>query len=60
MMSLVVSEVTSVNSINSTLPFSDLHDMDPVVTGVGIIGQGGLRTIIGGSITQSIIQGGEV
>ena len=32
-------------------------NMDPVVTGVGIIGQGGPRTISGGSISQSIIQG---
>ena len=31
--------------------------MDPVLTGFGIIGQGGPRTIIGGSISQSIIQG---
>ena len=33
--------------------------MDPVVTGFGIIGQGGSRTISGGSHTQSIVQGGE-
>ena len=33
--------------------------MDPVVTGVGIIGQGGPRDISGGRITQSIIHGGE-
>ena len=33
--------------------------MDPVVTGIGIIGQGGSRTISGGSHTQSIVQGGE-
>ena len=32
--------------------------MDPVVTGVGIIGQGGSRAIIRGRITQSIIHGG--
>ena len=32
--------------------------MDPVVTGFGIIGQGGSRTISGGSHTQSIVQGG--
>ena len=31
--------------------------MDPVVTGVGIIGQGGPIDIRGGSITQSIIHG---
>ena len=34
-------------------------DMDPVLTGIGIIGQGGSRTISGGSHTQSIVQGGE-
>ena len=33
--------------------------MDPVLTGVGIIGQGGSRTNSGGSHTQSIVQGGE-
>ena len=33
--------------------------MDPVVTGVGIIGQGGPRAISGGRINQSIIHGGE-
>ena len=33
--------------------------MDPVVTGVGIIGQGGPRAIIRGSITQGIIHGGK-
>ena len=32
-------------------------NVDPVVTGVGIIGQGGPQTIIGGSIFQRIIQG---
>ena len=31
--------------------------MDPVLTRVGIIGQGGSRTISGGSHTQSIVQG---
>ena len=34
-------------------------NVDPVVTGVGIIGQGGPRAIIGGSITQGIICSGE-
>ena len=34
-------------------------NMDPVLTGVGIIGQRGPRTISRGSISQSIIQGGE-
>ena len=34
-------------------------NMDPALTGVGIIGQGESRTIRGGSHTQSIIQGGE-
>ena len=34
-------------------------NMEPVITGVGIIGQGGSRTISGVSHTQSIIQGGE-
>ena len=34
-------------------------NMDPVVTGFGIIGQGGSWTISGGSHTQSIIKGGE-
>ena len=34
-------------------------NMDPVVTGVQIIGQGGPRTISGGSISQRIIQGGK-
>ena len=33
-------------------------NMDPFLTGVGIIGQGGPRTISGGSISQSIYQGG--
>ena len=33
--------------------------MDPIVTGFGIIGQGGSRAISGGSHTQSIVQGGE-
>ena len=33
--------------------------MDPVVTGVGIIGKGGPQTISGGRISQSIIQGGK-
>ena len=33
-------------------------NVDPVVTGVGIIGQGGPRDIIRGSITQRIIRGG--
>ena len=33
--------------------------MDPVPTGIGIIGQGGTRTISGGSISQSIVQGGK-
>ena len=33
-------------------------NVDPVVTGVGIIEQGGPRAISGGSITQSIIHGG--
>ena len=32
-------------------------NMDPIVTGFGIIGQGGPRDISGGSHTQSIIQG---
>ena len=34
-------------------------NVDPVVTGVRIIGQGGPRAISGGSITQSIIRGGK-
>ena len=34
-------------------------NMDPIVRGLGIIGQGGPRAISGGSHTQSIIQGGE-
>ena len=33
--------------------------MDPIVTGFGIIGQGGSRAISRGSHTQSIVQGGE-
>ena len=33
-------------------------NVDPVVTGVGIIGKGGPRAISGGSITQGIIHGG--
>ena len=33
-------------------------NVDPVVTGVGIIGQGGPRNISGGSITQGMIHGG--
>ena len=52
-------------------PITDTHIVDrvrnlsvgntnvyPVVTGVGIIGQGGPRAISGGSITQGIIHGG--
>ena len=35
-------------------------DMDPVLTGFGIIVQGGPRTISGGSHTQSIAQGGKI
>ena len=35
-------------------------NMDPVLTGVGIIGQRGPRNISGGSISQSTIQGGGV
>ena len=35
-------------------------NMDPVLTGVGIIGQRGSWTISGGSHTQSIVQGGEI
>ena len=35
-------------------------NMDPVLTGVGIIGHGGPQTISGGSISQSIVQGGEI
>ena len=34
-------------------------NMDPVLSGIGIIGQGGSRTISGGSHTQSIVQGGK-
>ena len=34
-------------------------DMDPIVTGFGIIGRGGPWAISGGSHTESIIQGGE-
>ena len=33
--------------------------MDPVVTGIGIIGQGGYRNISEGSHNQSILQGGK-
>ena len=33
--------------------------METVLTGVGIIGQGGSQTISGGSHTQSIFQGGK-
>ena len=33
-------------------------NMDPDLTGVGIIGQGGPKTIRKGSISQSIVQGG--
>ena len=32
--------------------------MDPILTGFSIIGQGGSRTISGGSHTQSLVQGG--
>ena len=32
-------------------------NMDPVLTGVGIIGHGGPQTSSGGSISQSIVQG---
>ena len=34
-------------------------NIDPIVTGFGIIRQGGSQNISGGSHTQSIIQGGE-
>ena len=34
-------------------------NVDPFLTGVGIIGQGGPWTISKGSHTQSIVQGGE-
>ena len=34
-------------------------NMEPVLTGIGIIGQGGSRTISGGSHTQSVVQGGK-
>ena len=34
-------------------------DMDSVLTGIGIIGQGGSWTITGGSRTQNIFQGGK-
>ena len=34
-------------------------NMEPVITGVGIIGQGGSWNISGGSHTQHIVQGGE-
>ena len=34
-------------------------DMDPFLTGIGIIGQGGSQTISGVSHTQSIFQGGK-
>ena len=35
-------------------------NMEPVLTGIGIIVQGGSQTIIGGSHTQSIVQGVKV
>ena len=35
-------------------------NMEPVLTRVGIIGKGGPRTIIGGSISQRIIQGWQI
>ena len=41
--------------INEDVP----TDMEPIVTGFGIIGQGGSQAINGGSHTQSIVQGGE-
>ena len=34
-------------------------NMDPIITGFGIIGQGGSWAISGGRHTQSIIQGGK-
>ena len=34
-------------------------NIEPVLTGIGIIGQGGSRTISGGSHTHSIVQGGK-
>ena len=34
-------------------------NMDPSLTGISIIGQGGYRNISGGSHTQSIVEGGE-
>ena len=35
-------------------------NMDPVLTGVSIIGQGGYRTINGGSHTQIIVKGWKI
>ena len=35
-----------------------ITNVDPVNTGVGIIGQGGPRAVSGGGITQRIIRGG--
>ena len=35
-------------------------NMDPVLTGVGIIGQGGPRTISGGSIPKALFKGEKV
>ena len=37
-----------------------INSVDSVATGVGIIGQGGPRAIIGGSITQGMIHGGTI
>ena len=39
-------------------PMDGPTDMDPVLTGIGIIGQGGYQIISGGSHIQSIFQGG--
>ena len=58
---------TSKESITDTHIFDRVRKLtvgttsvDPVIPGVGIIGQGGTRAISGGSITQGIIHGGEI
>ena len=54
-----------VETIKDPIKDTNVHDtsvgttnVDPVVTGVGIIGQGGPWDIIKGSITQGTIHGG--
>ena len=53
--------ITDTHIVNRVCNLLDeTTNVDLVVTGVRIIGQGGPRAISGGSITQTIIHGGEL